>query len=111
VGQNLSCQEECRRVKGAPGGRFLQDPEGLWFKVLAEKYGLKDGQGDSRVNMASNWWKVIHRIRCGTGTGVGRWFGDNIFGRVGDEEMTLFFERIVGWMRFLLSLNLVNYLS
>jgi hypothetical protein len=25
--------------------------------------------------------------------------------------MTLFFERIVGWMRFLLSLNLVNYLS
>ncbi|MCI59075.1 hypothetical protein A2U01_0080330, partial [Trifolium medium] len=44
------------------------EPEGLWFKVLAVKYGIKTGQVDSGGSRASSRWKVIHSIRYETST-------------------------------------------
>jgi hypothetical protein len=42
--------------------------------VLAEKYGFKDRHIDSRENIASNLWKVIHTsIRCEEG----RWWEED----------------------------------
>ncbi|GAU50741.1 hypothetical protein TSUD_99110 [Trifolium subterraneum] len=58
--------------------RLLQEPESLWFKVLAAKYGTRDGQVDIGGFRASNWWKVINSIRFGIDLGSGTWFGDNV---------------------------------
>ncbi|PNY03332.1 cysteine-rich receptor-like protein kinase, partial [Trifolium pratense] len=68
------------------------DSDGLWFKVLIAKYGLKNGQIDSGGSRASNWWKVIHRSWYETDIGEGKWFSDNIFKRFGDGEKTLFWK-------------------
>jgi hypothetical protein len=46
--------------------------------VLAVKYGFKDRQMDSRENIASNLWKVVHTsIRCEIGTEEGRWWEED----------------------------------
>ncbi|GAU41808.1 hypothetical protein TSUD_299740 [Trifolium subterraneum] len=76
--------------------RLLQDTEGLWFRVLAAKYGIRDGQMDCGGSTASNWWKVINSIRSGSEASGGRWFGENTVRRVGDGERTLFWKD--SWM-------------
>ncbi|KAK2414519.1 hypothetical protein QL285_037103 [Trifolium repens] len=72
--------------------RLLQEPESLWFKVLAAKYGMRDGQVDSGGSRASSWWQDINSIRFGNEVGDGRWYVDNVVKRVGDGETTLFWK-------------------
>ncbi|MCI90673.1 alpha-1 6-xylosyltransferase, partial [Trifolium medium] len=46
---------------------MLVDREGLWFRVLAARYGVEGGrlrEGDQR---GSSWWREIARIRGGDG--------------------------------------------
>ncbi|GAU38071.1 hypothetical protein TSUD_318650 [Trifolium subterraneum] len=58
--------------------RMLVDREGLWFRVLAARYGVERGRVREGGRRGSSWWREIVRIRD-TGGGLGGgWFGENI---------------------------------
>ncbi|GAU27449.1 hypothetical protein TSUD_161350 [Trifolium subterraneum] len=69
--------------------RMLVDREGLWFRVLAARYGVEGGRLRDGGRRGSSWWREIARIREG-GEGEGRWFGEHVSRRVGDGSDTLF---------------------
>ncbi|GAU10775.1 hypothetical protein TSUD_426480, partial [Trifolium subterraneum] len=69
--------------------RMLVDREGLWFRVLAARYGVEKGRLRDRGRRGSLWWKEITRIREGGELG-GSWFGEHVLKRVGDESDTYF---------------------
>ncbi|GAU10754.1 hypothetical protein TSUD_426110, partial [Trifolium subterraneum] len=69
--------------------RMLVDREGLWFRVLAARYGLDGGRLREGERRGSSWWREIVRLREG-GELEGRWFGEHVSNRVGDETDTLF---------------------
>ncbi|CAJ2642357.1 unnamed protein product [Trifolium pratense] len=70
--------------------RMLVDREGLWFRVLAARYGFEDGRLCEGGQRGSVWWREIVRIREGEGELGGRWFREHIVRRVGDGLDTLF---------------------
>jgi hypothetical protein len=61
---------------------MLVDREGLWFRVLAARYGLERGRLREGGRRASSWWREIGRIREGGELGD-RWFEDHVSRRVG----------------------------
>ncbi|GLU19134.1 hypothetical protein SLE2022_353990 [Rubroshorea leprosula] len=67
--KNLSCFN--KSLLGKWWGRLLMEKGGLWKRVLAEKYGIKEGywltclkEGSSE---GSNWWKDVCKINQGDG--------------------------------------------
>ncbi|GAU40452.1 hypothetical protein TSUD_374620 [Trifolium subterraneum] len=69
--------------------RMLVDREGLWFRVLAARYGVEGGRRRVGGRRGSVWWREIAHIREGGETG-GRWFGEHVAKRVGDGSDTFF---------------------
>ncbi|GAU39187.1 hypothetical protein TSUD_147950 [Trifolium subterraneum] len=70
--------------------RMLVDKEGLWFRVLAARYGTEIGRVREGGMRGSSWWREIVNIWEGRGDiGVG-WFGDCISKKVGEGSGTLF---------------------
>ncbi|GAU10927.1 hypothetical protein TSUD_426970, partial [Trifolium subterraneum] len=67
--------------------RMLVDREGLWFRVLAARYGVEGGRLRDGGRGGSSWWREIARIREG-GEGEGRSFGEHVSRRVGDGSDT-----------------------
>jgi hypothetical protein len=63
---------------------MLVDKEGLWFRVLAARYGVDGGRIREGGRRGSSWWRDISRIREGGDLG-GRWFEEHVSRRVGDE--------------------------
>jgi hypothetical protein len=91
MGQNLSWKggrgSGVRRVKefnlallGKWCWRLLQETNGLWFRVLASKYEIRDGHVDCGGSTTSNWNEASE----------GRCFGENTVRRISDGERTLF---------------------
>ncbi|GAU35285.1 hypothetical protein TSUD_274870 [Trifolium subterraneum] len=59
--------------------RMLVDREGLWFRVLASRYGVERGRLCVGGMRGSSWWREIARIRDGGGEAEGVWFGGHIW--------------------------------
>ncbi|CAJ2647682.1 unnamed protein product [Trifolium pratense] len=78
----------------APSGkwcwRMLVDREGLWFRVLAARYGVEGGRLRDGGRRGSLWWREIVSIRDGVGEPGGGWFGEHVVRRVEDGLDTLF---------------------
>ncbi|GAU37050.1 hypothetical protein TSUD_207560 [Trifolium subterraneum] len=70
--------------------RMLMDREGLWFRVLTARYGVKRGRLLDGGRRGSSWWREITRIRDGGGELGGWWFGEFISKKVGDGSDTFF---------------------
>ncbi|GAU42012.1 hypothetical protein TSUD_236790 [Trifolium subterraneum] len=68
---------------------MLVDREGLWFRVLAARYGMERGRLRDGGRRGSAWWREIVRIREGGELG-GSWFGEHVSKRVGDRSDTFF---------------------
>jgi hypothetical protein len=72
--------------------RMLVDRGGMWFRVLAARYGMEWGRlRDGWRRRKSSWWREIVRIRDGAGGIDGGWFGDGA---------NTFFELTPGWEVF-----------
>jgi hypothetical protein len=68
---------------------MLVDGEGLWFRVLAARYGVQGWRLSGGGYRGSLWWREITSIREGKELG-GRWFEEHVMMRVGDGSATLF---------------------
>ncbi|GAU39043.1 hypothetical protein TSUD_59990 [Trifolium subterraneum] len=62
---------------------MLVDREGLWFSVLAARYGVERGRLRDGGQRWSTWWREIARIQEGNELG-GSWFGEHVSKRVMD---------------------------
>ncbi|MCI35465.1 putative non-LTR retroelement reverse transcriptase related protein, partial [Trifolium medium] len=63
--------------------RMLVDKGGLWFRVLAARYGVERGCLRAGGRSGSSWWREIVRIYDGVdGLGDG-WFGECVLKNVG----------------------------
>ncbi|MCI34288.1 putative non-LTR retroelement reverse transcriptase related protein, partial [Trifolium medium] len=69
---------------------MLVDREGLWFRVLAARYGVERGRLRGGGARGSSWWRELVRIPDGEGELGGGWFGEHISKRVGDGSDTFF---------------------
>ncbi|PNX70803.1 receptor-like kinase, partial [Trifolium pratense] len=69
---------------------MLVDREGLWFRVLAARYGVERGRLRDGGRRGSLWWREIVSIRDGVGESGGGWFGEHVVRIVGDGSNTLF---------------------
>ncbi|GAU36155.1 hypothetical protein TSUD_275140 [Trifolium subterraneum] len=58
--------------------RMLVDREGLWFRVLAARYGIERGRLRDGGRSGSSWWREIVRIRDGVEGIGGGWFRDRV---------------------------------
>ncbi|MCH86955.1 RNA-directed DNA polymerase (Reverse transcriptase), partial [Trifolium medium] len=79
--------------KAPPGKwcwRMLVDRGGLWFTVLAARYGVERGCLREGGRSASSWWREIARICDGVGDLGGGWFGECVTKKVGDGLDTFF---------------------
>ncbi|GAU10220.1 hypothetical protein TSUD_423930, partial [Trifolium subterraneum] len=78
----------------APSGkwcwRMLVDRGGLWFRVLAARYGVERGCVREGGRNGSAWWREIVRIRDGVDGLGGRWFGEGVVRKVGDGTESFF---------------------
>ncbi|GAU36546.1 hypothetical protein TSUD_277520 [Trifolium subterraneum] len=63
---------------------------GLWFRVLAARYGMEGGQLSEGGSRGSSWWREIVKIREGVGGLGGGWFRESVVKRVGDGASTFF---------------------
>ncbi|CAJ2667239.1 unnamed protein product [Trifolium pratense] len=70
--------------------RMLVDREGLWFRVLAARYGVERGRLRDGGRRGSLWWREIVSIRDGVAESGGGWFRENVVRKVGDGSDTLF---------------------
>jgi hypothetical protein len=70
--------------------RMLVDRGGLWYRVLAARYGVEQGQLREGGRKGSAWWREISRIRDGVGGLRPGWFGESVMRKVGDGAETLF---------------------
>lgn len=52
--------------------------EGLWFRLLAARYGLESGRLQAGGREGSVWWREIVSIRDGFGAALGNWCADNV---------------------------------
>ncbi|MCI20652.1 receptor-like kinase, partial [Trifolium medium] len=55
---------------------MLVDIWGLWFRVLAARYGVERGSLKEGGRGGSSWWREIVKIRDGIGGLRGGWFGE-----------------------------------
>ncbi|KAK2404810.1 hypothetical protein QL285_054116 [Trifolium repens] len=69
---------------------MLVDREGLWFRVLAARYGLEHGRLRAGGSRGSVWWRDVVRVRDGVGGPRDGWFGESVTRKVGDGTNTLF---------------------
>ncbi|MCH91168.1 cytochrome P450 [Trifolium medium] len=65
--------------------RMLMDSGGLWFRVLATRYGMKRGRLREGGGRGSSWRREIARIREGVGG-----LGESVVKQVGDGATTFF---------------------
>jgi hypothetical protein len=65
------------------------DREGLWYRVLAARYGVEGGRLRDGGRRGSSWWKEVVRIREGGEFGGSR-FEEHVERRVGDGSDTFF---------------------
>ncbi|GAU22961.1 hypothetical protein TSUD_247050 [Trifolium subterraneum] len=70
--------------------RMLVDRGGLWFRVLAARYGVERGCVREGGRNGSSWWREIVRIRDGVDGLGGRWFGEGVVRKVGDGTESYF---------------------
>ncbi|MCI04340.1 receptor-like kinase, partial [Trifolium medium] len=68
----------------------LVDREGLWFRVLAARYGVERGRLREGGPRGSSWWRELIRIQDVGGVVGGEWFGEHILKKVGDGSNTFF---------------------
>ncbi|GAU22804.1 hypothetical protein TSUD_142440 [Trifolium subterraneum] len=68
---------------------MLVDREGLWYRVLAARYGVEGDRLRVGGRRGSVWWREIVRIREGGEPG-GSWFGEHVSKRVADGSNTFF---------------------
>jgi len=54
------------------------DREGMWFRLLAARYGLERGRLKVAGLEGLVWWRDIASIRDGGGSVLGGWFLDNL---------------------------------
>lgn len=66
------------------------DKEGLWYKVLKEKYGEEKGCLEEGGRYDSPWWKELVRIRNGIGLREKSWFEENLRRVMSDGVDTYF---------------------
>ncbi|MCI41887.1 hypothetical protein A2U01_0063121, partial [Trifolium medium] len=57
---------------------MLVDRQGLWFRVLAARYGMEGGRLREGGRRGSSWWKEIQCIKDGGGGIRGGWFGEHV---------------------------------
>ncbi|GAU10061.1 hypothetical protein TSUD_422210, partial [Trifolium subterraneum] len=69
--------------------------EGLWYRVLAARYGVETGRLCAGGMRGSFWWREFVRIRDGGDESGGGWFGGHISKKVGDGEQIGFSGRDV----------------
>jgi hypothetical protein len=70
--------------------RILVDSGGLWYRVLAARYGEVTGRLAGGGQRDSTWWREVSRIRDGVGVVGGGWFVENVVRQVGNGVETLF---------------------
>ncbi|CAJ2627870.1 unnamed protein product [Trifolium pratense] len=70
--------------------RLLVDREGLWFRVLAGRYGVERGRLCEGGARGSTWWRELARIRDGGGEAGRGWFRECVSRQVGDGSDTFF---------------------
>ncbi|PNX55797.1 receptor-like kinase, partial [Trifolium pratense] len=70
--------------------RMLVDREGMWFRVLAGRYGVERGRLCEGGARRSTWWREMVRIRDGGGEIGGGWFREHVSRQVGDGSDTFF---------------------
>ncbi|CAJ2673056.1 unnamed protein product [Trifolium pratense] len=70
--------------------RMLVDREGLWFRVLAGRYGVERGRLCEGGARGSTWWRELARIRDGGGEAGRGWFRESVLRQVGDGSDTFF---------------------
>ncbi|GAU23620.1 hypothetical protein TSUD_386090 [Trifolium subterraneum] len=82
----------------APSGkwcwRMLVDRGGLWFRVLAARYGLERGRLCAGGMSGSQWWREIVRIRDGGGEIGGGW---RLFDLAENKSFTVAEMFSLGW--------------
>jgi len=66
------------------------DRVGLWFRLLAARYGLVRGRLQGGGREGSVWWRDILNIRDGVGSVGGAWYPDNVRLQLGNGSQTLF---------------------
>jgi len=66
------------------------DQGGLWYRVLAAKYGEVGGRIAEGGRGASAWWEGLVRSCEGVCLGVASWFDDNLRMVVGDGARSFF---------------------
>lgn len=76
--------------------RLLEDRKGLWFRLLAARYGLVGGRLQVGGRERSVWWRTIVNIRDGDGLVSSSWFPDNLRLNVGNGASSLFW--LDGWV-------------
>ncbi|MCH81957.1 kinesin-like protein [Trifolium medium] len=69
---------------------MLVDKGGLWFRVLAARYGVEKWCVRAGGRSGSSWWREIVRIRDGVDDLGGGWFGESILKKVGDGSEAFF---------------------
>jgi hypothetical protein len=70
--------------------RMLVDRDGLWYRVLAARYGEEDGRLEVGGRSGSTWWAEVVKIRDGIRGSDSGWFWESVVRCVGDGEATLF---------------------
>ncbi|GAU40914.1 hypothetical protein TSUD_297200 [Trifolium subterraneum] len=79
--------------------RMLVDREGLWFRVLAARYGMERGSLRAGGRRRSSWWREIASIRDGGG-GIGEGGLGSTCRKRWEMGHILFSRLILGWMGF-----------
>ncbi|CAJ2679782.1 unnamed protein product [Trifolium pratense] len=69
---------------------MLVDREGLWFRVVAGRYGVERGRLCEGGARGSTWWRELARIRDGGGEAGSGWFRECVSRQVGDGSDTFF---------------------
>ncbi|MCI29753.1 putative non-LTR retroelement reverse transcriptase related protein, partial [Trifolium medium] len=69
---------------------MLVDRGGLWFRVLAARYGVERGCLRTGERNRSSWWREIVRIRDGVDGLDDGWFGECALKKAGDGTETFF---------------------
>jgi hypothetical protein len=73
------------------------DREGLWFRVLAVRYGVEGGRLRNGGQRGSAWWREIAQIREG-GVDLGADGSGSMFRKKVGMSQILFSRLASGWM-------------
>jgi len=77
--------------------RMLMDREGLWYRVLAARYGEEAGTLEVGGQSGSLWWTELVKLRDGLGAADGGGFTERVSKTVGDGSDTFFwYDRWLG---------------